>query len=114
LRILTSEKKSEGMPLPSSLPEPIYGFGAEVGAAVAGAAVAGAAVAGAAVAGAAVAGAAVVAAAPQAESSMLAAINRLRTTNILRIIFSSQIIGNTDTKWVGNKLANWKFNHLLS
>jgi hypothetical protein len=85
-----------------------------VGAAVAGAAVAGAAVAGAAVAGAAVAGAAVVAAAPQAESSMLAAINRLRTTNILRIIFSSQIIGNTDTKWVGNKLANWKFNHLLS
>jgi hypothetical protein len=35
------------MPLPSSLPEPIYGFGAEVGAAVAGAAVAGAAVAGA-------------------------------------------------------------------
>jgi hypothetical protein len=77
------------MPLPSNFPEPIYGFGAAAGAAVAGAEVAGAAgaeVAGA--AGAEVAGAAVVAGVPQAESSMLATIRKLTTINNLRIIFS--------------------------
>src|SRR5512137_624788 len=65
---------------------PVAAGAAVAGAAVAGATVAGATVAGAAVAGACVAGAGV----PQAESSMLATIKKLRTTKHLRIYFSSQ------------------------
>jgi hypothetical protein len=75
--------------------------------------VAGAMVAGAAVAGAAVAGAAVVAAGPQAVSTKAATIRKVKTTNNLRIIFSSQFRVNTDTKWWTYLLASSKSDHLL-